>query len=270
MIKGDGNILAELDRATILSAYGAATSGDAGAGDFLSPQSSTALAANAFGPFLDAPEALPPLPELGDLGWPARQVRPKTVLPLPWRGGRHPCLDLVIVTSTAVIGLASRRYEPFRARSRTSLSGAYWRPVWGSQMAGFQSVRDHLNDGSLAFQHLDAAPLVKQGLALMNAARSTGLRPTLVYLYAEPDAWPEGAPIARDPIERHRQEIAFFAHRVRGDAVGFSALTYRELLAAWAADGRREIRDHAVALREHFRYAASEPLWRSDETVIPA
>src|SRR5690606_23889259 len=160
MIKGDGNILAGLDRGVILSAYG----GEAGASDFLSPQSSTALAANAFGPFFDEPDALPPLPGLGDLGWPARQVRPKTVLALPWRGGRHPRLDLVIVTEAAVIGVASRRYEPFRPAGKAALSVVYRRPVWGSQMSGFESVRDHLGDGSLAFQHLDAASLVKQGL----------------------------------------------------------------------------------------------------------
>src|SRR5690606_1161143 len=101
-------------------------------------------------------------------------------------------------------------------------------------------------------------------------ARSSGLRPALVYLYAEPDAWPEGAPIEREPIERHRQEIAFFAHRVRGDAVGFVACSYRDLLAGWGADARPEIRGHAAALREHFRYSASEPLWRSDDVTAPA
>src|SRR5690606_16748399 len=129
---------------------------------------------------------------------------------------------------------------------KAALSVVYRRPVWGSQMSGFESVRDHLGDGSLAFQHLDAASLVKQGLALMNAARESGLRPVLVYLYAEPDAWPEGAPIEREPVERHRQEIAFFAHRVRDDAVGFVACPYRDLLAAWSADARPEIRDHAA------------------------
>src|SRR5690606_5656937 len=154
------------------------------------------------------------------------------------RGGRHPRLDLVIVTNGAVIGVASRRYEPFRLADRAALSVVYRRPVWGSQMAGFESVRDHLGDGSLAFQHLDAASLVKQGLALMTAARSSGLRPVLVYLYAEPDAWPEGAPIERELVERHRQEIAFFAHRVREDAVVFVALSYRELLADWGAHSR--------------------------------
>jgi hypothetical protein len=265
LIKGEGNISAHLDRAVIEAAYAAASGAQIAAGEFLTPQSSTALAANVFGPFFAAPAAMPPIPGLEGVAWPPRQVRPETVLPLPWRGGRHPSLDIAVVTEDAVIGVEARRYEPFRAKARPSLSRVYWRPVWGGQMAGFERVRDHMADGTLAFEHLDAAQLVKHGLALMNASRNTGLKPTLVYLYAEPDAWPEGQPIPREPVERHRQEIAFFAHRVRGDAVGFVALTYRELLASWSASGDPVLAPHAAAVREHFRYADVEPLWRSDE-----
>lgn len=260
-----GNILAHLDRAAIESAYRSAPGNEIDSGKFLNPQSSAALAANAFGLFFAAPERLPPLPSFAQRSWPASKVTPEAVLRFPWRGGRHPCLDLAILTADSLIGVESKRYEPFRPKPHPEFSNAYWRPVWGAEMGGYQAVRDHLRDKSLAFQHVDATQLVKHALGLRTQARRVGRRAALVYLYAEPDGWPEGGPIARAAIERHRQEIAFFAHRVRDDEVAFVALSYRDLLSAWSEQSDPAIRAHAAAVRDHFRYGDGEPLWRSDE-----
>lgn len=43
-------------------------------GKFASPESSAALAVNAFGWFIPRPADLPPFPPLADLDWPAVQV----------------------------------------------------------------------------------------------------------------------------------------------------------------------------------------------------
>ena len=264
-----------LNRAAIEAAYTRAPGHEIEGGKFLSQESSAALAANVFGLFLDRPQLAPPLPGLEHLGWPAERVALEAIVRFPWSGGRHPCLDVLIETGTALIGVESKRYEPFRPRGRPDLSAAYWRPVWGARMTGYQQVRDHLGDGSLQFTHLDATQLVKHALGLCSAGRRARKLPVLVYVYAEPDVWPNERPIPRDDILRHRQEIDFFRLRTRTDEVKFVAISYRELLAEWGNSADTEIQAHLKAIREHFALRQGhglalpfETLWRSDEPLI--
>jgi hypothetical protein len=67
----------------------------------------------------------------------------------PWSGGRHPWLDAVIETPTALIGVESKRYEPFSDTKSVSLSDAYDRDVWGNRMKPFEQVRDLLRSGAM-------------------------------------------------------------------------------------------------------------------------
>lgn len=268
VMRENGNLLPYLDRAAIEAAYAAAPGREFDSGKFFSPESSAALAANAFGLFFSDPELLPPLPGTEDCGWPALSVRPEATLRFPWRGGRHPWLDVVAETATAIIGVESKRYEPFRPRpKKPPFSEAYSRPVWGDAMAGYQRSRDELKDGTLRCEHLDAVQLIKHGLGLLAAGWRTSRRPVLVYLFAEPDVWPDGRPIPRLAIDNHRREIAAFSERVRDDAVRFIPISYRALLQNWrAASGR--LAEHAFALEGHFAIAgrpAGNPLWRSDD-----
>lgn len=270
----NGNILAHLDRSAIEACYAAAPGNEIASGKFASKESSAALAANAFGLFFDQPGLLPALRGTERFGWPATGVTPEAIVRFPWPGGRHPCLDALVETPGALIGVESKRYEPFRPKSAADLSAAYWRPVWGDRMAGYQRLRDDLRDMRLGFQHLDAAQLVKHALGLRAAAQRRGpdITAVLVYLYAEPDAWPDGRGIARSAIDRHREEVAFFATRVRSDEVVFQSLSYGELLQAWRDRSDPQLRAHADAVRDHFARAmpaaaspALEPLWRTDE-----
>src|SRR5690606_3696770 len=96
-----------------------------------SPESSAALAVNGFGWFLQRPADLPPFPPLADLDWPAQEVAIERQMRFPWRGGRHPWLDAAVETPTHLIGVESKRFEPFRSAKRASLSPAYDRDVWG-------------------------------------------------------------------------------------------------------------------------------------------
>ena len=81
-------------------------------------------------------------------------------LRFPWSGGRHPVLDCLVRTPSALIGIESKRFEPYRTRHNTSpLSDAYWRRVWGEHMSGYERVRDSLKSVSDLFGHLDAAQL---------------------------------------------------------------------------------------------------------------
>ena len=92
-----------------------------------SSESPAAPAANTFGAFLLRPADLPPLPGAEARDWPASALRLKVLLRFAWSGGRHPCVDAVIQTGAVLIGIESKRYEPFRTKSgAVALSDAYW------------------------------------------------------------------------------------------------------------------------------------------------
>jgi hypothetical protein len=270
LTRDDGNLLPYLDREAIEMAYGAAPGSEITSGKFLRPESSAALAANAFGPFFADAALLPPLVGVDPAGWPALTVTPERILRFPWRGGRHPCLDIVVDTSSSLYGVESKRYEPFRSKPKASpLSDAYFRPVWGQAMGGYQGIRDDIRDGRTPFRHLDAPQLIKHALGLLAAGQRLGQSATLIYLFAEPDAWPDGRPVPRVAIEDHRREIQIFADRVQADAVKFVSISYRVLLGQWRSANPR-LADHVGALERHFAIsvpAAANPFWRSDELV---
>jgi hypothetical protein len=250
------SLLPGVPAGVILATYGSAPGNEIASGKFTSPESSAALVANAFGPFMARPAELQS-PSGGEAwGWPATSVRLEAILRFPWSGGRHPCLDALIETPSAVIGVESKRYEPFRAKAPVEWPDTYWRPVWGSAMTGYQGVRDDLREGVSAFARLDAAQLVKHAFALRTAVhrdeRFLGRQPVLLYLYAEPKCWPDGRPVSRVDIKAHRAEVGSFAEAVSGDEVVFHACSYRELLAAWAASCHGFTRAHAGAIATRF------------------
>lgn len=222
---------------------------EVGSGKLLSPESSAALAANCFGWFIERPEQLPPLrgletagaPELVDVEFCAR---------FPFRGGRHPWLDAVVQTPTTLIGIESKRFEPFRDAKTVRLSEAYDRPVWGGDMKRYEAMRNRLRAGDERFLHLDAAQLVKHAFGLVTEGRRRGRAPVLFYLFAEPAAM-KGRAIPPEALVRHRSEVARFADSVAGDEVAFHFASYRNWLAAWPT-GDIGIADHGRAILEAF------------------
>ncbi|WP_434616221.1 hypothetical protein [Azospirillum sp. B2RO_4] len=252
----DQALLAGLPVDLIRAAYEEAPGNEIASGKLFSPESSSALVANTFGLFLDRPGDLPALPNCDNLDWPATSVRLEAIVRFPWSGGRHPCLDVLVETPTALIGIESKRFEPFRSKAHPAMSEAYWRPVWGDAMAGYACVRDGLRDDVLAFCHLDAGQLVKHAFALRTAVHragtSFGKRAVLLYLYAEPSAWPDGRPIPDADVALHNAEIAWFTSIVGEDEVAFRHCTYRQLLDSLAACGEAIIAMHAEAVRARF------------------
>lgn len=252
----DGDFLPGLPVERIVACYAGAPGNEIESGKFANPESSAALAANAFGFFLERPADLPPLPHCDDLAWPATAVCLEGILRFPWSGGRHPCLDVVVETADALIGIESKRYEPFRGKAASSFSRAYWRPVWGDGMAGYQKVRDGLRDARIAFSHLDAVQLVKHALGLRSAVHRDGPRlrkkAVLFYLFAEPARWPDGRAVSADAIAAHRAEVSRFAALVDGDEVAFRWATYAELLEGWCTSGHEPVGRHANGVRDRF------------------
>ena len=226
-------------------------------GKFDSLESSAALAVNTFGFFLNRPVDLPLLPGCPPDSWPAQRVEVEKTLRFPWRGGRHPVLDCLVTTAPEIIGIESKRYEPFRKKSAVSLSGAYWRQCWGERMKGYEAVRDKLNKDKRLYVHLDAAQLFKHAFALRTQVyrkgEYQGLNPILFYVYAEPELWPrDGVPVDEEAKIRHREELADFAATVADDEVRFVSCSYKELLADWGESDKLEIRAHAEAVIKHF------------------
>jgi hypothetical protein len=120
----------------IRECYSRADGNEIGSRKFFSERSSAALAANAFGYFLgERASDLPPLLGTETLGWPASGIELEAVVRFPWSGGHHPCLDVLIDTNAALIGVESKRYEPFDTKGPVEFSEAYSRDVWGDEMA---------------------------------------------------------------------------------------------------------------------------------------
>ena len=252
-----GRFLPGVPGAEIESILNAAPGNEIASGKFDSPESSAALAVNAFGFFLRRASDLPALPGCKDEDWPACSLFIEAGLRFPWKGGRHPVLDCLVETPSALIGIESKRFEPFRSKRPSSLSCAYWRPVWGERMGGYERVRDGLRDNPEGFAHLDAAQLFKHALALRSEVhrrkRCRPLSPILFYLYAEPEFWPaSGKAVDERAKARHRNEIKTFGKVVADDEVRFVSCPWRRLLDAWAGQPDSRIRAHAKAVTARF------------------
>jgi len=217
-------------------------------GKFDSPESSSALAVNAFGWFLERPALLPPLPTV-PMGLP-ETVEIEAEMRFPWKGGRHPWLDVAVTTATSLVGVESKRYEPFRPGKAVAFSEAYDSRDWGPGMAPYDALRAELAAGRLRFRHLDAVQLVKHAYGLRNQGRKRGLGAVLVYLHAAPAAWASGKPVDPAAIRAHAVEVAEFAGRVKGADVTFVPLRWADLLAQWA--GLPALAAHAAAVTARF------------------
>ena len=191
--------------------------------------------------FIERPGDLPPFPGLVDIDWPATDVAVERSLRFPWSGGRHPWLDAVVETPGSLIGVESKRFEPYRDTKTVNLSDAYDRPVWGNEMRPFEAMRDLLRSSNVRYDYLDAAQLVKHAFGLVTQGRKLNKSPVLLYLYAEP-AERAGHPIATEVFERHRSEVRDFARRVQGAAVRFGSCSYRE----WLIDFRGDADQHGT------------------------
>ena len=74
----------------------------------------------------------------------------------------------------------------------------------------------------------------------------------LVYLYAEPTAWPDQRAIPLETHAEHAAEIESFAKAVAGNEVEFHSMTYRALLKCWSASRSQDVQSHAQALSERY------------------
>ncbi len=246
------SIFPYLPKELIAQALQASPGNEIESGKFDSPESSAALAVNTFGFFLERPADLPPLSGTETNGWPARVVAIEKCVRFPWRGGKHPWLDAYAETGTHMIGIESKRYEPFRGPSNKTFSDAYRRRVWGEHMGPFEKLRDQLAKRKVEFHHLDAVQLVKHAFGLRTHASKNSKQAILLYLYAEPSSWPNGKIIPEVRIQKHREEVALFGEFVRHAEVDYKHLTYKQLLSTLEESENEEVRRHAQNISERF------------------
>ncbi|NCA83394.1 MAG: hypothetical protein EOM72_11735 [Opitutae bacterium] len=205
-------------------------------GKFRAAHSSSALAANAFGPWRKNPQ---PLSLLGKTGFTALQFEKKCPTGL---GGIHPNLDLVIVGADVVIGVESKFLEflspkpPKFAASYTPGNLPQMEPSWAKLMDALKAGPE---------QYLDGAQLVRHYLGLRNQPEFKGKKIILLNLFWEPENW-EDFPEYR----QHRAELAAFQDKVKDSDVTFVWMTYPELWRYWEAQGL--FPDHLREIRKRY------------------
>jgi hypothetical protein len=250
LAKARAALLGHLPKDAILARCQAAGGQELVSGKFANPESSAALVANAFGLFGERPDLLS-LPGECLGGREAQSVALEAQMRFPWSGGLHPWLDVGVQTAERLIGIESKRYEPFRDHKRATFSAAYARPVWGQAMGPYEAMRDALSAGR-GFAFLDAAQLVKHAFGLRTEGQRTGRQAVLCYLYAEPRAFPDGRAIPAAAIQAHRDEVSSFTADVSSAVadVAFCSLSYAQLLQHWAAQPK--LANYAAALAARF------------------
>lgn len=156
-------------------------------------------------------------------------------------------------TPDALIGIESKRYEPYRVKRARTHSSAYQRDKWGDRMRGYCAVWSTIITKTCRYKAVDVAQLIKHAFAIrtqIHREEDEGRMGVLYYLYADPDVWPAGRRV--DPVRKatHLQEIGEFSNEVANDEVQFVACSYRELLADWEKSEYLPLKRHARAVAE--------------------
>jgi hypothetical protein len=202
-------------------------------GKFRAAHSSSALAANTFGPWRKNPQ---PLCLMGTPGYEFLQFEKQCPTGL---GGIPPNLDLLAAGPGIVVGVESKFLE-FLSPKPPKFAASYTRENLPQMEECWATWMEALKDGPP--QHLDAAQLVRHYLGLRNQPEFQGKRIVLLYLFWEPENWADFP-----EYRRHREELAAFYDHVKDSDVAFTWMTYPDLWRLWEylglyPDHLREIR----------------------------
>jgi hypothetical protein len=184
-------------------------------GSMASLRSSSALAVNVFAPWRGADIAS--LSSLFAADRSANRLRFEAQYPTGLRG-IPPHLDVVIDKQGGIPLAIESKFTEIYSPAHNGFRESYFEKpgLWD----GFDHVRElalAITDGSVQFEHLGAAQLIKHALGLKNAYGPMGFR--LLYLYYE---WPS------EVADLHNAEIDHFAEIAQRD-LEFAPMTYQEL-----------------------------------------
>jgi len=210
-------------------------------GKFRAAHSSSALAANTFGPFKRRIEDLVIFQNTG-----FRTLQFERKCPHGLAGRRPPNLDLVLESGTGVIGVESKCLEYFSSKE-ADFADAYEAEIKderrdGPWFAHMQALRSAPN----LYRSLDAAQLIKHAFGL--AHTFAGQNVHLLYLFWEPRNADDFG-----HFRAHRVEAEQFAAAVSGGTPTFSFATYDELWRQWERPAPPPwLRTHVARLRTRY------------------
>lgn len=205
-------------------------------GKFKAVHSSSALAVNTFSPFIKTPADL----ALANINGFSRVIFERQCP--TGLGGTPPNLDVLAESDTDVVAVESKFLEyislkqPHFAKSYTKANLPQAEDCWIDLIRILQDSEK---------EHLDAAQLVKHYLGLKNQPEFRGKRITLLYLYWEPTNWQK-----YDVFVRHKEEIDYFANRVKNSSVLFKSQSYADLWDGWLAE--RVTVEHVRKLQQRY------------------
>ena len=181
-----------------------------------------------------------------------------------------------MTTPSALIGIESKRFEPFRGKKPASFSDAYWGPVWGDDMNGYEGARDHASTQtdictSFSTRHNSSSTPSPCGQRSIN--RRSGhdaLTPILFYVYAEPDIWPkDGRPVDEGDKAKHREEIAHFRQGRGGRRSSLCFLFLSRVAGGLGApQGRQDSRPCSRRDPTFFAVIVTCRQWRASGQVV--
>lgn len=211
-------------------------------GKFRAAHSSSALAANCFGPFKQRADDLILASTDG-----FQSVGFERKCPVGIRQARTPPnLDVVAEGPRTVVAIESKCLEHLSAK-QAKFADAYRDEIvddrrdspWFKEMI---RLREHAS----SYTHLDAAQLVKHAFGLANTFREKDV--VLLYLFWEPANRSDF-----ELFQRHRSEIEAFSRQVADGFPRFAWLSYPELWEAWASSSREGwLCEHVERLRSRY------------------
>jgi len=205
-------------------------------GKFRAAHSSSALAANTFGPWRKNPQ---PLHLLGRTGFTVLQFEKQCPTGL---GGFPPNLDLLVESPDCVIGVESKFLE-FLTPKQPKFTDSYTRENLPQMEECWAELIDELKSGPK--QYLDAAQLVRHYLGLRNQPEYEGKKIILLYLFWEPENWAEFP-----EYRQHRKELVAFQEKVSASDIPFVWFTYPQLWRRW--DKRALYPDHLRHIQKRY------------------
>lgn len=165
-------------------------------------------------------------------------------------GGIAPNLDVVLYgCDGSLVAIESKFTEPFtKSKTRCYLKPKYFpanRGLWADAgLPGCQVLAEHLRDGAVKFELLDAAQLLKHMLGLALSGQAW----TLTCLWYGPEG---------SSSDLHARELTSFSERIGSDSAKFAALTYQvlfERILSLAGDNHEGWRSYLR--RRYFNVAA--------------
>jgi len=208
---------------------------------FCAAHSSSALAANAFGPFRFHPERL----ELAGLSG-FTETRFEKQLPTGL-GGIPPHLDFFATGPEGTVAVESKFIELLRPKP-AEFKPAYRGAIERLAEPSWRDVYESLVRDPSRFTRLNAAQLVKHYLGMRYSLVEHSRPRAFVYVFWEPTNVN-----AVSEFSTHRAELEVFAEEVAGSDIRFVGLGYTELWGEWERGaGWAGSEEHLEALRARY------------------